>query len=103
MNKVIAGKNEYNRTFELSELVSAHYYRSSRPDKPYWERHNFSQIYVLLEGEGKYILDGTEYELSRGMMFYCPAEKDFMHIFGINYVLCLHWFDFGCLCYSRAS
>lgn len=80
MNKVIAGKNEYNRTFELSELVSAYYYRSSRPEKPYWERHNFSQIYVLLEGEGKYILDGTEYELSRGMMFYCPAEKDFMHI-----------------------
>ncbi len=80
MNKVIAGKNEYCRTFELSELVSAYYYRSSRPDKPYWEKHNFSQIYVLLEGGGKYILEGAEYELLPGMMFYCPAETDFMHI-----------------------
>jgi len=79
MNKIIAGKNEYSRTFELSELVSAYYYRASRPEKPYWEKHNFSQIYVLLEGEGKYILEDTEYELSPGMMFYCPAETDFMH------------------------
>lgn len=80
MNTIIAGKNEYIRTFELSELVSAYYYRASRPEKPYWEKHNFSQIYVLLEGEGKYVLEGTEYELSRGMMFYCPAETNFMHI-----------------------
>ena len=80
MNKIVAGKNEYFRTFELSELVSAYYYRSSRPDKPYWEKHNFSQIYVLLEGEGKYVLKDTEYELSTGMMFYCPADTDFMHI-----------------------
>ena len=44
MNKIIAGKNEYSRTFELNELVSAYYYSLSRAEEPYWERHGFSQI-----------------------------------------------------------
>lgn len=80
MNKIVAGKNEYSRTFELTELVSAYYFSLSRADAPYWERHGFSQIYVLLEGEGRYVVGEKSYELSRGMMFYCPADTDFMHI-----------------------
>ena len=80
MNTVVAGKNEYSRTFELNELVSAYYFPLSRAEPPYWESHSFSQIYVLLEGEGRYVIGEKSYELSRGMMFYCPAETNLMHI-----------------------
>ncbi|MBQ8408656.1 MAG: AraC family transcriptional regulator [Clostridia bacterium] len=68
------------RVFEFSELVSAYYYPSAIPDNPYVDKNvNFSQIYVVVDGEGYYTLGDKRYSLSSGMMFYCPANTDFSY------------------------
>jgi len=68
------------RVFEFSELVSGYYFPSAAPDNPYVGNNaNFSQIYVVVDGEGFYTLGDKKYSLSSGMMFYCPPSTDFSY------------------------
>ena len=69
-----------SRVFEFSELVSGYYYPSAIPDNPYVGiNKNFSQIYIVIDGEGYYTLEGQKHNISSGMMFYCPPNTNFSY------------------------
>lgn len=67
---IIANK----KAFEISAFVTAFHYTTKPYFEPYYEKFNFSQIFLVLEGEGKYTTKYGSYDISRGMMFYRPAE-----------------------------
>ncbi len=77
----------YNRienikTFDVTGLVSALYLPLRIPYVPYWEHHEFSQIFLILAGNGVYTTgDGHRAPFGPGMMIYRPAGKPSIYEF----------------------
>lgn len=63
------------RAFNVSAVVSAYYYPNRSWCETQYERYNFSQMMLVLDGEGVYKTENGEYKISKGMMFYRPANK----------------------------
>ena len=66
-------KIERKKTFDVSAFVSAYYFSYKPRFDPYPETYDFSQIFLVLEGEGIYKTETEVYPFSSGMMFYRPA------------------------------
>ena len=64
------------RAFEISAFVTAFHYTSKPYFEPYYEKFNFSQIFLVLEGEGKYTTKYGSFDISPGTMFYRPAGHE---------------------------
>lgn len=67
------------RVFELSELVSAYYYRSAPLKEPYVGRNTFYQLYIVINGNGYFIIEDKEYKLFPGGMICCPPNANFTY------------------------
>ncbi|MBQ7336720.1 MAG: AraC family transcriptional regulator [Clostridia bacterium] len=65
----------YQRLFEISGLVGAHYFPFRPSFVPRWEQYPFAQLYVILDGYGVYKTENGEYPLRPGVMLYRPANK----------------------------
>ena len=65
---------ERKRTFDVSALVSAYYFPFKPRFEPQWEKYDFAQIFLILEGEGTYKTENGTYHFSPGMMLYRPAN-----------------------------
>lgn len=66
---------EKQKVFDVEAIVTAYTF-DSKPDlEPWWERYDFAQIFLVLEGEGVYITEDSTYPVKSGMMFYRPAHK----------------------------
>ena len=63
------------KAFNVSAIVTAYNFSTMPRFAPRWEKYNFSQMLLVLEGEGRYITEGEDYEISAGKMFYRPAYK----------------------------
>lgn len=68
------------RVFELSELVSAYYFRSAPLKEPYAGRNTFSQIYLVISGKVYFTIGEKKYELLPGNMICCPPDVDFTYV-----------------------
>ncbi len=68
-------KIERKKTFDVSAFVNAYYF----PNKPLFvprpEKYEFSQIFLILEGDGIYTTENASYSFSPGMMIYKPAHR----------------------------
>jgi len=62
--------------FEISAFVTAFHYTSKPYFEPYYEKFNFSQIFLVLKGEGKYTTESGSFDISPGTMFYRPAGHE---------------------------
>ncbi|MBE6588571.1 MAG: AraC family transcriptional regulator [Ruminococcaceae bacterium] len=67
-------KIERKKTFDVSAFVSAYYFSYKPRFVPRPETYDFSQIFLILEGEGLYTTENGTYPFSPGMMFYRPAH-----------------------------
>lgn len=67
---------ERKRTFDVSALVSAYYFPCKPRFDPRWERYDFAQIFLILEGHGTYRTETGSYRFSPGMMLYRPAHHN---------------------------
>lgn len=63
------------KTFDISALITAYSVPQKINEDPYWEYYGFSQIFLVLEGEGQYETEDGSYPIEAGMMFYRPANK----------------------------
>ena len=63
------------RTFDVSALVTAYVFESNPNLEPWWERYDFAQIFLVVEGQGVYITEDNTYPIESGMMFYRPAHR----------------------------
>ena len=66
---------ERKRTFDVSALVSAYYFSFKPRFDPQWEKYDFAQIFLILEGSGTYRTEHESYHFSPGMMIYRPAHR----------------------------
>lgn len=66
-------------SFEFSKLVSAYYFKSAPLKEAYHGNNSFSQIYLVLNGNGYFKIENSEYKISPGMMIYCPPDKEFTY------------------------
>lgn len=66
---------ENKKIFDVSGVVTAYYYESKPDFEPRYERYNFSQIILVMDGEGSYTDCKGTYEISPGKMIYRPADK----------------------------
>lgn len=71
--------NEFNtiqnrKTFDVSAILTAYCFDSGNSEAPYWEQYGFSQIFLVLEGQGSYLTENGTYAFGPGMMFYRPAN-----------------------------
>ena len=67
------------RTFELSELVSAYYFKSAPLKEPYVGKNTFTQIYFVINGQGFFRIEDKKYLLSPGAMICCPPDVNFAY------------------------
>ena len=51
------------KAFNVSAIVTAYNFSAMPRFAPRWEKYNFSQMLLVLEGEGKYITDDGEYDI----------------------------------------
>lgn len=65
---------ERKRTFDVSAIVSTYYFPFKPHFDPHWEKYDFTQIFLILEGEGTYRTENGTYHFSPGMMLYRPAH-----------------------------
>lgn len=63
------------KMFDVSAVVSAFNFTEKPRFTPRWEKYNFSQLLLVLEGEGTFTTRDAEYAISPGKMFYRPAYK----------------------------
>lgn len=63
------------KAFDISALITAYSVPQKINEDPYWEYYGFSQIFLVLEGEGQYETEDGSYPIEAGMMFYRPANK----------------------------
>jgi quercetin dioxygenase-like cupin family protein len=63
------------KTFEVASFVTTYYFTAKPGFEVQWERYDFSQIFLILEGEGTYTTENASYPFSAGMMLYRPAGK----------------------------
>ena len=68
-------KIERKKTFDVSAFVSAYYFSQKPHFEPRPEKYGFSQIFLILEGEGVYTTENASYTFSPGMMIYRPANR----------------------------
>lgn len=62
---------DLKKTFDVSAIISAHYFSINPKLEPYWERYEFSQMFLILEGSGTYITESNErYDFGAGMVFH---------------------------------
>lgn len=66
---------ESTKVFKMSVVVSAYYFSEKPRFEPRPERYDFSQIMLILDGEGTYSYDEASHKFGAGMMFYRPAGK----------------------------
>ena len=66
---------ENKKTFGVSAVASAYNFTTKPSFIPHPENYNFSQILLVLEGEGTYTTETAQYAISPGKMFYRPAYK----------------------------
>lgn len=67
-------KIERKKTFDVSAFVNAYYFSNKPNFDPRPENYAFSQIFLILEGEGVYTTENNSYSFSPGMMLYKPAH-----------------------------
>jgi len=65
-----------SRPFEISEFVTAFHYSAKPYFEPYYEKFDFSQIFLVLDGKGRFATRTKSYDISSGMMFYRPAGQE---------------------------
>ncbi len=70
---------ENQKTFDVSAFVAAYYYPSKPGFTPHWEQYNFSQIILVLNGNGIYYTKQGSYPIRSGMMIYRPAFAETMY------------------------
>jgi len=66
---------ENEKTFDVSAFVTVYLFDKKPHQDMYWEKYDFSQIFLVLEGSGTYITEEQQYPIESGMMFYRPAGK----------------------------
>lgn len=71
--------NLRKRTFELSKLVSAYYFKSAPLKEPYVGKNTFTQLYVVISGQGYFCIEDEKYFLSPGVMICCPPGANFTY------------------------
>ena len=64
-----------SKVFDITALVSAYRFSAPPQREPYWEKYNFSQIILVLEGTGFYETETETYRLEGGTIFYRPAFR----------------------------
>lgn len=63
------------KTFDVSFFVTTYYFSSKPSFEARWENYPFSQIFLILDGNGTYTTENGSYPFSAGMMLYRPAGK----------------------------
>lgn len=65
---------ENKKVFDVTALISAHYFPAKLQRHPYWESYDFSQVFLVMSGTGIFTTeDGRQAPISSGMMIYRPA------------------------------
>lgn len=67
-------KTRRSRVFDVTAFVTAYIFDNNPVAEPYWERYEFAQIFMVLEGRGTYTTEHGVYPVEAGMMFYRPAR-----------------------------
>lgn len=67
---------ENRHTFDIAGLVCAYHFTAKPNFEPRPEQYGFSQIFLVLEGSGRYTSPHGSYTLSPGVMFYRPADQE---------------------------
>lgn len=70
---------ESRKAFDISALVAAYRFSYNPTHTPYWEKYNFSQIFLVMEGDGIYTTENGTYPIASGMMIYRPAYHSSMY------------------------
>lgn len=63
------------RIFSVTSLLTAHHFTYHPGLPPYEEQYPFAQIFLTVEGHGRYETDGRVYPISAGQMVCRPANK----------------------------
>ena len=63
------------KTFDVSFFVTTYYFSYKPRFEARWENYPFSQIFLILDGNGTYTTENGTYPFSKGMMLYRPAGK----------------------------
>lgn len=63
------------KTFDVSFFVTTYYFSYKPKFEEQWENYPFSQIFLILDGNGTYTTENGSYPFSAGMMLYRPAGK----------------------------
>lgn len=63
------------KCFDVSAILTAYQFDLPGSGNFYWEQYNFSQIFLVLEGQGTYMTEQGEYPFGPGMMLYRPAGR----------------------------
>ena len=59
------------KSFDVSAIISAHYFAFNPKLEPYWERYEFSQMFLILEGSGVYVTENNDrYEFGPGTVLH---------------------------------
>ncbi|MBQ8310884.1 MAG: helix-turn-helix transcriptional regulator [Clostridia bacterium] len=66
---------ERKKTFDVSFFVTTYYFSCKPRFEEQWENYPFSQIFLILDGNGTYTTENGSYPFSAGMMLYRPAGK----------------------------
>ena len=64
---------ESKHTFDISAFVCAFFFSAKPHFVPQPETYDFSQIFLVLEGDGVYETENGSYPITPGCMFYRPA------------------------------
>lgn len=75
------------KSFDISSFVSSYYFEKRPQFEPRPERYDFSQIFLVLEGDGVYTTEQGEYLFSKGMMLYRPAEHTSRYVWSSDRVV----------------
>jgi len=63
------------KCFDVSAILTAYQFDLPGSGDFYWEQYNFSQIFLVLEGQGTYLTEQGEYPFGPGMMLYRPSGR----------------------------
>ena len=66
-------------TFRVGTLDGAYYFHRKPHFTPRFECYGFTQIFLIVKGEGRYITEGGSYRFSPGMMLYRHAGQRTMY------------------------
>lgn len=77
----LPGWTTYNKIkraggFEVEAFVCAFTFDEMPYFEPYYEKYDFSQIFLILDGEGIYTTEGVDYKFASGEMFYRPSNTE---------------------------